>query len=365
MIRVLHFCLLRHLSKGIKNQLRAELNAVESLSEDCKWNVAAFSLDEVSESFMHQVKVKENGIFPFVLRQYIELRRQAYSWLLENQKNYDVILLRYRDSDLFLNKASYRLENYYTVHHSCEEHEIASHYGLVSFIQRKLERILASSTLRRAKGVIGVTNEIIEYELARFDSHNHSSFCYSNGIDVENVSCLDDFRSGKPKFIFISSAFYSWHGLDKVLEQVEKSDLDFELHIVGDLLDNKKIVDDRIFYHGVLEPSEIDIVMAKCDIGLAPFAMHRKNMKEAVSLKVRDYLAHGIPVFAGHIDSAIPQEFSYFVNNEFSFEEASRLAGQFRRIPREQIKQAAIPYIEKKVLVSRLLSFLRSEFKNQ
>jgi glycosyltransferase involved in cell wall biosynthesis len=47
---------------------------------------------------------------------------------------------------------------------------------------------------------------------------------------------------------------------------------------------------------GWLSHHDVNEVVYACDLGVSPLALEKKRMKEAQSLKVRHYLAMGLPV---------------------------------------------------------------------
>ena len=77
-------------------------------------------------------------------------------------------------------------------------------------------------------------------------------------------------------------------------------------------------------------------------------------MTEACSLKVRDYLRAGLPVYAGHRDSALPPDFEYFRQGPAQWSAILAYARCMRSVPRSTIAVAARPLIDKKVLLERL-----------
>src|SRR5690606_39054416 len=92
----------------------------------------------------------------------------------------------------------------------------------------------------------------------------------------------------------------------------------------------------------------------QCCLGLSSFALDRKGMHEACTLKVREYLMMGLPVGAGHKE-VFPEGFPYFfdagvdVNALFSF------AGRVGKVSRSLVSEAARPYIDKTVLLTGLV----------
>ena len=85
-------------------------------------------------------------------------------------------------------------------------------------------------------------------------------------------------------------------------------------------------------------------------------------MKQACTLKVREYLAIGLPVVSGAIDSGFPVEFPYYmrINEGLEWGSAVEKVRQWRGVTRNEVRRVSSAYIDKQVLVKRLLDELSS-----
>lgn len=59
----------------------------------------------------------------------------------------------------------------------------------------------------------------------------------------------------------------------------------------------------NIHLHGFLDRSAYLSILARADVGIGTLALHRKGMEEASPLKVREYLACGIPILLAYEDT--------------------------------------------------------------
>ena len=76
-------------------------------------------------------------------------------------------------------------------------------------------------------------------------------------------------------------------------------------------------------------------------------------MKEACPLKVREYLANGLPVYAGHKD-VFPSTFEYF---RFGLPRMDHILDYARTVvsfPQHQVREAASDFIDKRILLRQL-----------
>ena len=57
--------------------------------------------------------------------------------------------------------------------------------------------------------------------------------------------------------------------------------------------------------HGVVERGRLLELLAEADVGLGTLVLHRKDLSEASPLKLREYVAVGLPVVYAHVDPDI------------------------------------------------------------
>src|SRR5207249_2857500 len=62
----------------------------------------------------------------------------------------------------------------------------------------------------------------------------------------------------------------------------------------------------NVHVHGVLDRAQLHRLLAQVDVGVGTLALHRKGLEEASALKVREYLALGLPVVLGNADTDFP-----------------------------------------------------------
>jgi hypothetical protein len=229
----------------------------------------------------------------------------------------------------------------------------------LNLFEASLERYIGHKVLERAVGIIGVTPEIVEYELSRL-TNPKPAYCYPNGIDLGRYRIVQDRRKGIPKFIFVASFDAPWHGVDLLLKELGRTKNSFELHLVGDISLKTYSDDNRFVYHGLQDERYIDDLVSKCDVGLGSFALFRKHMTQACPLKIRQYLAMGLPVFSGHIDSGLPVNFPFYKHDSLNAEKLLAFAQESRMYSREEVRSESSKYIDKTQLMEKLLSWIGS-----
>ena len=390
MIKILHFALIDFewdMTGPIK-QLAFEKTTAKSLEPDFLWETKCFTLGQKANEYDFVTSFepsKMKGLFGRIHNN-IKLRRTAFRWFRKHQNQYDAVIMRYSYADPFVYWNSRWFKNVFTVHHAFEIEQIQLGGGIkqlvasfsskpvlsqsktinrlgdglatvVAFIEQQLgKRILA-----RTKGIIGVTLEIAEYENARLQQKKP---CYSfpNGIHMSNIELAKDERAGIPKLVFIASdVSLSWHGLDLLIEPLRASKESFELHIVGGSNSYFAEIcagDARFIFHDMKSRNDYEKLLAKCDIGIGSLALERKGMKEACTLKVREYLASGLSVYSGHKDSALPKEFPFYKQGALKAEAMFDYAKECREFSREEVREQAALCIDKKNLMLDLARWI-------
>ena len=120
--------------------------------------------------------------------------------------------------------------------------------------------------------------------------------------------------------------------------------------------------DSRVVYHGVLSKEALTHLYQSMDLGLGTFGLHRKNMKEACTLKSREYLANGLAVVADHKDSALPEDFPFYIQHKFKLDLIVDIARKYRAYSKHEISLAATTYIDKKRWLIALKQWLNDHF---
>lgn len=342
----LHAAVSMNPSAGVVRQMADEARAASALGLD--WTVW---LSRGSDLSPHLSR------WPAPLR-YTLLRVRFFFKLIRLAQNGRRIVLRYSSGDPFFFVASFFLGTYFTVHHTLEEGELAASNFPFARLQLMLERLLGRSVVRRAHGIVCLTPEIARHELRRVPARSSRPvFIYPNGIFYPEALDAPDERRDRPEVLFVASYFYEWHGLNALLDSIVESGEDGLLHVVGTLpaaARRKAEADPRVRIHGPLDPSRLEPLVAQCWLGLSSFGLSSNGMTEACTLKVRDYLRAGLPVYAGHRDSALPENFEYFREGPAQWRAILMYARAMRAVPRATIALAAQPLIDKKVLLERL-----------
>ena len=367
-MRILHSAALLSPPSGILAQMNWEQRAVDTLDMD--WRVRMYcpknslnqalvlhSDDEIDTRQLHSRAGR--------LLAWIKLRRNYHRWLLQQQDQVDVFLLRYYVHDPYQLAFVQRCKKpVYFIHHTLEVPELALPGGISGFVRSTLETVLGRFAIDKAKGVIGVTREIVDYELNRADCKKKSTYIYPNGILFKEMMFEDKRDEIVPELLFVAN-FAPWHGLDILLKNISKSKEPFVLHLVGEIPNEivSLIADPRVVVHGPLNQQQILELSARCWVGLSSFALFRKKMKQACPLKVREYLMLGLPVYGDYQD-VFPVDASYFRTGNGDVDDILNFAKNIRAAKKDEIAAMARKWIDKISLIKSLESYLQSETRS-
>jgi hypothetical protein len=117
----------------------------------------------------------------------------------------------------------------------------------------------------------------------------------------------------------------------------------------------------NVVRHGVLPRKKYEAIVAAADVGIGPLAMHRKNLSEASSLKVREYLAYGIPTIIGCRDADFPNGAEFLLqlpNTEDNVDSNLALIAEFVERSRGlRISRGRVSHLDSQVKEAKRVDF--------
>lgn len=112
--------------------------------------------------------------------------------------------------------------------------------------------------------------------------------------------------SERPRLVMLGTPGQPWHGEDK-LPALAAACPEFDIDVIGPAPPSAP-GPANLRWHGWLAEDAYRGLLAMASAGLGTLALHRKGMQQACALKVREYLAHGLPVILGHHDPGLPAD---------------------------------------------------------
>lgn len=233
--------------------------------------------------------------------QYYPLTRLIALW------NPDVIYLRYEGAYPALVSLARQIPMVLEINT-----DDVSEYRLGPTYRDWYNRLTRSSLLAEARGMVFMTDELSRK--AHFTRFKKPSVVISNGVDLSSYHQLPAPNNSNPRLIFMAgSSHEAWQGLDKICVLAEHCPT-WEFDLIGITpAQLQGSVPPNMRLHGFLPRAGYEPIFARADVALGTLALHRKQMEEASPLKVREYLAFGLPTIIAYTDSDFPQPNPYIL----------------------------------------------------
>ena len=359
-LRVVHAAGQLRASAGIERQMLWEQEAADAL--DLEWTsmlIRPRGVSNPGSRVLHEIDLRDPG---HDLRTWVAFRRRFYALLASIDPAPDILLLRHNVHDPLEARFISEHPNVVTVHHTIEDAEILALGGRAAWLKRALERRFGARSLGRAAGIAALTPEILDHERSRCVDLSPPTFVYPNGRLLDDVPLVD--RREETRMVFVASEFAPWQGLEGLLDRLAASTIDVALDVIGSLSAEQArrcARDARVRVHGLLDNEALGEVLAAATVGIAALRADGKGLTQACSLKVRDYLAAGVPVVSGHYD-VFPDDFPFYRRTGTDIDAMLAAAREWRAVDRVTVREAARPHIDKVELVRRLHEELATAF---
>ncbi len=357
-MRVAYVNLIMSSSSGIANKLEKQASAAkkEKLNFDFYWITGPTGPTESDYENISIIRFDTTN--PFVLRW--KQCKEVNRLLLE----YDRVLLRYPLFDPISMLTLRHRDRIILEHHTKEVPELK----LIGDFRWITELVFGGFWIRGFCALTAVTPEILNYE------RNRSGFrkaveIFTNSVNIDEYAFVNNEickEGGLIRAIMVASTFNEWHGLSKVLEDFQEGNTNklMELHIVGRVDGQwesalKKIK--GVIYHGVLSPENLVKLYGSMDVGIGSMNMGL-FLSQGATLKVREYLAVGLPVVIGHADPAFPDGFPYVLNvRMFKVKDVCEYLSSLQGVDKSTVREASRPYIDSRKLIQKQFNFCVSE----
>ena len=105
----------------------------------------------------------------------------------------------------------------------------------------------------------------------------------------------------------VASPGMDWHGVDKLIRFAETCP-DVTVNIVGySTADVNMPIPANAHLLGFMDRAQLRAIYLTTDVACGTLALHRKNMDEACTLKVREALSYGVPVIIAYHDTDLSE----------------------------------------------------------
>ncbi|MDM8527689.1 hypothetical protein QUF58_05685 [Anaerolineales bacterium HSG24] len=223
--------------------------------------------------------------------------------------------------------------------------------GLLAYWYQRLTR---SRILSKASGIVSVTHELS----TSFASFDRPSLVLANSIDLSQYPQLPAPQNSNTRLVFIGSPGLPWHGVDKVV-WLAKQFPEWQFDLIG--LQSTDLTEHpiNIATHGILHRTEYEAIVTQADIAIGTLALYEKSMHEACPLKVREYLAYGLPTIIAYHETDFSKQVPFILqlpNTRTNVIDHRSTIKQFvdesknNRVPRSEIAHLDTRYKEKQRL---------------
>ncbi len=318
------------LSEGVISKVKSKIKGLNNLGLETKGLFITPNIKK--EEFNKEENIR---YVPFVYedlhsiynRRYIRNYRWLFNYnnylkqlykLIEvelKKESFDKIIFRYPLSNKYLLKLSKKYRDRIVFEHNTMELEEIASNGLndeVTKLVYNYEKKFGPAVLANSKGIIGVTNEICKYEIERCNNKSIKTATISNGVEVNGFPLRKKpVYDGKSlNLLMLCGSAVTWHGEDLIIKAISKykGSVAVNFYVVGNVLESsKKLATElnlnaQVKFINSLKGPELDKLFNEMHIGIGTLALGRKGLKEAVPLKVREYMGRGIPFMIGYTD---------------------------------------------------------------
>ncbi len=251
---------------------------------------------------------------------------KVFGEIIDSLSPNDVLYYRYTSASLLYYPKNYlklfRLCKIITEHQTKELGEFKLQNNALAYWS---DYFFGKLLRKQSDAIIGVTDEITQYEIARAGDPEKPHLTIGNGFMVQSVPVR-----GAPNYpgndlhLLCVANISRWHGLDRLLRGLAtyNGTPKVILHIAGDgaelphlqQLTEELGFSDRVVFHGFTTGKPLDALFDQCHVAVGSLGIHRIGLKEASILKAREYCARGIPFIYGTADPDFPADFPYILH---------------------------------------------------
>lgn len=173
-------------------------------------------------------------------------------------------------------------------------------------------RLTRGLVLRSAGGFVFVSAEIGEEP--HFKKYGQPREVIGNGFALSSATPSSPPSSVRVRLIFIGTPGQPWHGVDEIAALARlRPDWHFDMVGLqpGDMVGGS--APRNMEFHGRLSRLDYEPLLRQADVAVGSLALYRNRMNEASPLKVREYLAYGLPVIIGYKDTDFPKGVSFIL----------------------------------------------------
>jgi len=323
-MRIVYFFRFESHFSGVEKKVNSQIHHLRANGTDC---IAYYIYsDDPSKDHNDYVRILEMPHFNHKADILNKLRVELFFInILEEQisslKDQDILFMRIPYPSYFLSRLLSRPRTCKIVieYQSIEPLEYRSE-GKYWYLL--IDSLFGDAIRKYSDAIVGVTDEITQYELYRSGTINKPHITIGNGCNVDSIPLREPphFSSNNLNLLCVTSVD-SRHGLDRLIRGLAlyRGPTTVTLHIAGEgpeLPNLKSIVReleilDMVKFHGYMTGKPLESLFDTCHLAVGSLGMHRQGLTQGSILKSREYIARGIPYVIACADPDVPDDFPY------------------------------------------------------
>ncbi len=232
-------------------------------------------------------------------------------------------------------------------------------FGATSRWRSMVSRVTRDQLLSRAAGLVFISHELSK--LSIYDSGPSHRIAIGNGIRLAAYPEFAAPSNGSPHLVFIGHPGSIWHGLDHLLEMA-RAFPGWHFDIIGAAQAELPDAPPNVRAHGVMFAEDYQPILRQADAAVGSLALYRNEMAEGSPLKVREYLARGIPTIIGYRETDFMRETQFLLEIPNTPDGVSSSLGQIDAFVRSassvRVSHAQVANLDVSVKEAQRLEFI-------
>lgn len=361
-IYIIYFDLFKPDSVGVKNKIKAQLKSVAKLN----MNVFLFF---VSEDYLIGINNNEEIVYKIKIdKGFSNYRKSVFNEMknISKEIDLDVIYVRFPGSIDFVMLQTFRFFSKVCNKVFLELPTYPINGELKVIIKNQVrEKKYINAILRMFIYMLHVINSRLF--LKKYINNIITFMPYEeiwdiptiqldNGVDIDQYPVIvkEKHKKSSVELNLVGVANLStWHGYDRVIQGMKEyyakknsEDIDVNFIIVGDGVEAYNLknmteaynLNKYIQFTGALDSEKIKEIYKSSDIAIGSLGMHRINLVNGSTLKVKEFCASGIPFIYAYNESSIPNDWEYALKipADESFVDIVKLIGFYNNVSKNK-----------------------------
>lgn len=320
------YVVLGGVSAGVLFKLEGKLRALNDVVDSLRLTLISRSITPRWNTFPYEVNCRTFYVYrifnkmPILWRLEIWIERLIISYIfyreVSRMDRRDIILIRYPGADFFLNTAFWLLgkRTFIFEHNTKELNELRLRAEGSYWFRHlyRMEKRYGTSLRNKASSLVAVTSDFLEYQRQTY-GNNILGKVISNGYSVTGSEGRVLKNRTGVHFMMLIGSYAEWHGLEIFVNALRLTNTDrYSLHVVGSVPDDIAARISKyglnIVFHGKQDVEYRLRIAGECHIGVGALGLARLDVQKGSSLKVREYLAWGMPVIVSVDDEDLHDE---------------------------------------------------------